>query len=113
MMYNMILFARTAAQIRSLPSYPGSKLISEDTVQDYSSNRCQEWRLRYETTATPQEVSAFYQSSLLHSGWHQSGRFSEFERYEKSTLNVLVNSDSGKFTLTITADAYPVFDLWC
>jgi hypothetical protein len=111
--YNMILFATVPAQIHSLPSYPEAKLIREDIVQDYSSNRCQEWRLSYETTGSPEEVSAFYQSSLLDSDWHQSGGFSGFERYEKSTWNVLVNSDPGKFTLTITVDAYPIFDLWC
>src|SRR5215208_6441040 len=88
MAYNSFMFAKTRAEIRSLPSYPVAKLVESDVYQDYSSNRCLEWRFRYTTTAIPKDVSAFYESALLNSGWHRSGGFSGFERYAKSTTNI-------------------------
>ena len=114
MAYNSFLFARTEAETHLLPSYPGAKLVESDVFQDYSSNRCREWRFRYTTTATPKDVGAFYESALLTSGWHRSGGFSGFEMYAKSTTNILVDyDDQGKITISVTADVFPIFEPGC
>lgn len=117
MAYNSILFGRTAAQIQSLPFYPGAKLVEEYIVQDYSSNRCQVWMLRYETTATTEQIGTFYESALLKAGWHRAGGAIGFERYQNSTINVLVDYDDAidkrKITVSVTADVFPLFDLSC
>lgn len=114
MAYNSLLFARTRAELHSLPSYPGSKLVESDVFQDYASNRCREWRFRYTTTATPTDVGAFYKSALLNSGWHRSGRFGGIERYTKSTTNILVDyDDEGKITISVSANVFPIFEPGC
>jgi hypothetical protein len=114
MAYNGVLSARTSAEFNSLPSYPGAKLVESGVFQDYSTNRCREWRFYYATTATPKDVGAFYESALLDSGWHRSGGFSGFERYAKSTTNILVKYDNeGKFSISVTADVFPVFEPGC
>lgn len=117
MAYHSILFGRTTAQIQSLPSYPGAKLVEEYIVQDYSSNRCQVWVLRYETTATTEQIGKFYKSALLKAGWLRTGGAIGFERYQNYTMNVLVDYedaiDKRKITVSVTADVIPLFDLGC
>lgn len=114
MTYNRALFARTKAELRTLPSYPGAKLVESGVYGDYGSNRCLEWRLRYTTLASLDEVDSFYASALLNSGWHRSSGDKGSERYSKSTTNLLfVYATDGKFTVSLTADVFPIFQPGC
>jgi len=117
MAYNSILFGRTAVQIQSLPSYPGAKLVEEYIVQDYSSSRCQVWMLRYQTTATTEQIGTFYESALPKAGWHRSGGAIGFERYQNSTMNILVDYDDAidkrRINVSVTANVFPIFQPGC
>jgi hypothetical protein len=114
--YNRMVFRIVAAQIQSLPSYPEAELV-EYVVQEYPPTHCQEWVFRYKTDATIAQIGSFYRSALLEAGWRTDSKPAGFDRYQNSTMNIIIDydevADGRRITISVMANMFLLFEFRC
>ena len=114
--YNGAILQKVTKQIRTLPVYPGARLV-KTPYEMYSPVDCWQQIYHYETVDTLEQLRAFYKSNLPRNGWHQAQSGDYYDFYQSPESNIMIEfwntPEKTTFTVFITARLLTLFDMHC